>query len=91
MNTSAHAIEQAEKRGVPVYIIEARVEAEAHRISGDTAILVGCLPAPKNAADGSNGDQVWAIVRDGYIVTVMFRRSNQPATPERLRVDTVVI
>lgn len=42
-------------------------------------------------ADDSNGDQVWAICDCGKVVTVMFRRSTQPATPHALRVDRVVI
>lgn len=91
MRTTTHAKDQAEKRGVDVRIIEGRVAFEAARIDGDTAVLVGTLPAERHVTDGSNGDQVWAIVRGGVIVTVMFRRSNQPATPERLRVETVLV
>lgn len=38
---------------------------------------------------GSNGDEVWAIVRGHSITTVMLRRSDQPATNEALRVSVV--
>ncbi len=37
----------------------------------------------------SNGDEVWAICRNGEVFTIMLRRSNQPATPEALRVRKV--
>lgn len=38
----------------------------------------------------SNGDLVVLIVRNRYPVTIMYRRSNQPATPEALHVMQVV-
>ena len=39
----------------------------------------------------SNGDTVWAIVRDRDLVTIMFRRSTQPSTRKALRVAEVRI
>lgn len=42
-------------------------------------------------SDRSNGDEVWAIVRNGSIKTVMLRRSSQPATTWALRVDHIVV
>jgi len=41
-------------------------------------------------SDKSNGDEIWSIIRNKNIITVMFRRSTQPATPESLRVDKIV-
>jgi len=38
----------------------------------------------------SNGDLVVLIVRHHYPVTVMYRRSNQPATAEAMRVNQVI-
>lgn len=62
------------------------------KVTGDTAVRLLVLPQRVNAAWGerSNGDQVWAIYRDGRLATVMLRRSTQPETPEALRVDKVV-
>jgi hypothetical protein len=40
-------------------------------------------------SDESNGQRVVAIVRDGKLITMMFRRLTQPWTPEALRVDNV--
>ena len=40
--------------------------------------------------DGSNGDNAVVIVRGGAVVTTFYRRSNQPMTPDRLRVDEVI-
>src|SRR5690606_34994624 len=38
-------------------------------------------------SDRSNGNQVWAIVRNQKVVTVMLRRATQPATAQAMRVD----
>jgi hypothetical protein len=57
------------------------------------ALLLARLPKMKGIAwgDASNGDDVWAIVRDGHVVTLMLRRSTQPATPSALHVAAVHI
>lgn len=39
--------------------------------------------------EDSNGDLVVLIVRDGTPITVMYRRSDQPFTPDALRVKQV--
>ena len=39
----------------------------------------------------SNGDEIWAIIRQRDLVTLMFRRSTQPKTPQALRVAKVSI
>ncbi len=38
----------------------------------------------------SNGNEVWAIIRQGVVTTIMLRRDNQPRTTEALRVDKVL-
>lgn len=40
--------------------------------------------------DRSNGDQAWAIIRNRRVITVMLRRSTQPATPAALKVEQVL-
>jgi hypothetical protein len=42
-------------------------------------------------SDRSNGSQVWAIVRNRHLVTVMLRRATQPSTPAALKVTKVTI
>jgi len=42
-------------------------------------------------SDKSNGDEIWAIIRDNTLVTVMFRRHTQPKTTKALRVDKITI
>jgi len=37
----------------------------------------------------SNGNQVWVIIRDRRVVTLMLRRDNQPETADAMRVDIV--
>jgi hypothetical protein len=39
----------------------------------------------------SNGDEVWAIIRQRRLVTVMLRRSTQPKSPDSLRVERVTV
>ncbi len=39
----------------------------------------------------SNGDEVWAIIRERSLVTFMLRRSTQPATTEAFGVDKVTM
>lgn len=54
------------------------------------AVLLTTLPEPKGQYwTESNGNQVWAVLRDHRVVTLMLRRDNQPATADRLRVDKV--
>lgn len=79
------------------YIERLAIE-KAHKYStGSAAILVGRVPEAQGTltyeADGtgiSNGTMAVIIVRDGRIVTFMWRREAQPWTCEALRVDKVV-
>lgn len=65
----------------------ARFEAATGEI-GAVAIEVARFDPPKRLSDGSNGDMLVVIVRDGSVETVMLRRSwNQPFTAEALGVD----
>jgi hypothetical protein len=58
---------------------------------GSHAVRIMRLQRQRNDAwsDVSNGDEAWAIVRDGRVATVMLRRSTQPATAHAMRVDQV--
>lgn len=55
------------------------------------AFKLAQVPGPVGVpmSDESNGDELWAVVRDYNVTTLMFRRSTQPATCGALRVDTV--
>lgn len=67
-----------------------RLIAALERLAGEmgnVAIEVATLPEVGYADDGSNGDRVVVIARDGSVETVMLRRSwNQPFTPAALSV-----
>lgn len=39
---------------------------------------------------GSNGSEVWVIAREGNLVTIMFRRTNQPSVATAFDVHQVV-
>lgn len=57
------------------------------------AVLLARLSSKRGERYGegaSNGDTLWAILRDRKVVTIMRRRSTQPSTPAALRVDEVV-
>ena len=93
MRHTDHAERAAASRSIPLadVIGAAQERLDAHRIAvetADAAVLVGYTD------DGwqgfSNGNVVWAIIRDGVLATVMFRREDQPSTPAALRVRTVI-
>lgn len=65
----------------------------APRFSEDTAVRMLTLPAVVNEPWGerSNGNEVWAIYRNGAVQTVMLRRSTQPGTCAALRVERIVL
>jgi len=65
--------------------------AIAKECERDTAVLLldtGVEKCPTEREE-SNGNYVILIVRNKLPVTVMYRRSNQPFTPEALRVETL--
>ena len=96
-----HASERANERLIeagisPAVILrEADIIARAHR-DLDLAVRMRVLKGTygdartANVNDrGSNGDEVWAICRGGFVKTVMLRRSTQPRTKEAFGVDRV--
>lgn len=60
-----------------------------------TSEAIRLLSLPKMVGeawgDESNGSTVWAIVRNGHLVTIMLRRDTQPSTPKALKVSKVRI
>lgn len=72
--------------------------ALAQECERDTAILLKNLHECKNESSlphklrrESNGELVILIIRESKPITIMFRRSDQPFTPEALRVDEIKI
>jgi hypothetical protein len=72
-----------------------RAAKVAARIDGSAAVLmvrldkkVGDTAGDFNSRD-SNGDDVWAIIRNRRVNTLMLRRKEQPATPAKFGVDAV--
>jgi len=82
-----HVTERLQQRGIPA--TDADLITRAKSCNTDTAIV---LYRGQNGrcSDGSNGDLVILIVRHGWPVTVMFRRSNQPLTCDALRVNKII-
>ncbi len=91
---TAHALQrllQREPEAATIPRLWERLE-ELGSDGGGHAVRLLALDGERGARDGahaSNGDELWAIVRDGRPVTIMRRRREQPATPEALRVDAV--
>jgi hypothetical protein len=97
---TGHAVDRALGRladaGIDGRAVLDRAARVAAKVRDDSAaILMVRLPAIAGDAHGdfygraSNGDDVWAIIRRNKVVTLMLRRSAQPATPDALRVDRV--
>lgn len=91
MFVTAHARARlADRLGLTAGHLIADVLEARPGLAGHVAIEVAREPAYTAGKDGSNGDQVIVIARDGSVETVMLRRSwNQPFTPSALGVDTV--
>ena len=89
-----HIKQQLESRGIG---LNPEILANlATRCNGSVALLLMDLGKVQNDTSEyytkrkvSNGDNVILIVRKRYPVTVMYRRSEQPFTPEVLKVDAV--
>jgi len=95
MKVHEHAENAAASRNIPIKdvvdavndrFIEQNLMLDA---TTDAAVLVGFA---ENAGwkGFSNGNVVWAVIRNGELKTVMFRREDQPSTPVALRVRTVI-
>lgn len=88
-----HAVMQCRRRAFDLDAVARQVAAKVADVHGEgraVAAYVGRIDGgPRGGLVGSNGDTVWAIVREGRIVTVMLRRSTQPATPDAFGVDVV--
>ena len=85
-----HVTERLSERGIT--ISERDILTLCQGCKQDSAIIL-CQCDNKRVSDGyigSNGDNVILIVRDRRPVTIMFRRSNQPMTPQALRVESVI-
>ena len=98
---TAHALHQTTQRlrdaGIEAPII-AKIYRAAEGLAalssvGAEAIRLLKLSAQVNQAYGlrSNGDEVWAIIRNRQLKTVMLRRSSQPQTPAAFRVEKVTV
>lgn len=88
-----HARRQCEQRNFPLAdvlrVARRKTAGLTSRNCASAAVLIGWTE-DRGSLIGSNGNEVWAIVRDDELVTVMLRRSDQPATAGALRVEQVV-
>lgn len=99
MALSAHAIGRASERlaaaGEDPSLVLRQAEQVARAYpSTSVAVRMRVLPAAFGDVRGgperqSNGDEAWAICRNGYVRTVMLRRSTQPRSPEAFGVSLV--
>ena len=94
MDITGHAAEAARRRDLDARILLAMATVTVPvGFTRDAAIDCGDIGGHKFANEpghengASNGDRAIAIVRGGCVVTVMFRRSTQPFTPDALHVD----
>lgn len=92
---SPHAARQAEVRRITpreiAEIVEERMAAFDDAVAKTESFAILCgYTEDRGSLVGSNGDEVWAVLREATITTVMLRRGNQPKTPAALRVNKVV-
>lgn len=70
--------------------------AKLHNPNRHQAFLLYKLPEHKGDTKGSiydrqsNGNEVWAVVRQGKLATIMFRRSTQPKVADSFSVQDTV-
>lgn len=97
-NLSAHARNERVSRLVEAGMSDeqiTRLLSIADKLAGSVrtsaAIRLAKLSNQVGQAWGekSNGNQVWAIMRQGRCVTFMLRRETQPSTPEAMGVERV--
>lgn len=90
-----HARRQCESRSFPVEAVATILAGKlagwkAEDIATKHVAVYICETRDRGSLIGSNGSQVWAIVRAGRVATVMLRRPEQPATKAALDVDVVI-
>lgn len=100
MNLSyhSHSIDQCRKRSLPfeaVYVIcRQKLDSVKRRDLAriDVAVKIFAWDHVRGDEEtvGSAGDELWAIVRKGMMMTVMYRYSRQAKTPEAFGVDLVI-
>jgi hypothetical protein len=88
----ARALERASKAGLSPSKVLAAATWAAGRCDRDTAVRLAEVAAMVGQpwSDESNGDHLYAIIRGGRVVTILWRRSTQPASPEAFRVQRVM-
>lgn len=88
---SPHAVRQCVSREIPVDVLRGVLLAKMSHLRepGDYAVHVG-RSIDRGGLIGSNGTEVWAIVRDDTVTTVMLRRKDQPSTARAFDVDGVI-
>jgi len=96
---SPHALDRITERVPDMTSIRATIaQAEQAYPRGSVAVRVATLPQHRGddaadfyAREHSNGNEVWAVIRDGWCCTVMLRRSDQRREPFVFRTDRVVL
>lgn len=97
---TTHATQRATDRMTQAGVDPTPILASAERIALaypgiSLAVRLTVLPehhgdttSPRDERD-SNGNEVWAILRNGHVTTIMLRRDTQPRTTEAFGVNRV--
>lgn len=94
--TSTHALGRMAERLTEEdrqRVTDALANVTAHKYRAAVAVRVARLSRSYGDpwSDGSNGSDVWAVIRGGRVATVMLRRKQQPTNPAAFNVDRVVL
>lgn len=101
MALSLHSVERASERLADAGLRPREVLGVADRVARafpNESVAVRLAAFGEHRGDAgvdilareSNGDELWAVCRNGDVKTVMFRRSTQPRTREAFGVDRVL-
>jgi hypothetical protein len=74
------------ERGGTVLRVSGYIKAHP---TGRHAVRILKLDSRRGTWAASNGDEVWCIIEDGRVLTVMLRRSNQSRAATAFSVDRV--
>lgn len=96
---SPHALDRIAERVPDLSALRATIaDAERTFPRESAAVRVAILPAHRGDTgrdvwqrEQSNGNEVWAVIRDGYCTTVMLRRSDQKRDAWAFGVKRVVL
>lgn len=87
------ALVRAEQGGLSARECLAKAEWACKQVKGSAAVLLASLGRDQMVgrawSEESNGDLLYAVIRDGRVITIFWRRSTQDCSPAAFQVERV--